>query len=133
MGEIMAGNATEVQTASFLTGLRMKGETVEEITAFAAIMRRFCSQISPKVAGILIDTCGTGGDTVKTFNISTIAAFVAAGAGMTIAKHGNRSVTSRSGSADVLEALGVKIDFGPEATKQLGQLPGLIRRVIDAV
>ena len=115
MSEVMAGNATQAQIAALLTSLRMKGETIEEITAFATVMRRFCSQIHPNTAGILVDTCGTGGDAVKTFNISTIAAFVAAGAGITVAKHGNRSVTSRSGSADVLQALGLNLKMDPAA------------------
>ncbi len=115
MKEIMAGAATQAQTAAFLTALRMKGETVEEIVAFAEVMRENCLQIHPRVAGRLVDTCGTGGDRVKTFNVSTAAAFVAAGAGVSIAKHGNRSFTSQSGSADVLEKLGVNLNVEPAA------------------
>jgi len=111
--QIMDGEATEAQTASLLTALRMKGETIGEITTFAKIMRKFCTSIKPQVSGTLTDTCGTGGDSIKTFNISTIAAFVAAGAGVPIAKHGNRSVTSKCGSADLLEALGVNINLEP--------------------
>ena len=110
---IMSGEATPAQIGSFLTGLRLKGETVEEITSFARVMREFAARINPRVDGILVDTCGTGGDKIKTFNISTAVALVAAGAGIPIAKHGNRSVTSKAGSADVLEALGVKIDLAP--------------------
>jgi len=113
MNEIMSGKATEAQIAAFLMALRMKGETIEEITAFAYVMKEFCCQIHPKVNGMLVDTCGTGGDRIKTFNISTIASFVAAGAGVAVAKHGNRSVTSRCGSADVLEALGLNLKMSP--------------------
>jgi len=114
MSEVITGNATPTQIAALLTSLRMKGETIEEITAFATIMRRFCSQINPKTPDVLVDTCGTGGDKIKTFNISTIAAFVAAGAGIKVAKHGNRSVTSQSGSADVLQNLGFNLKMGPK-------------------
>lgn len=115
---IMSGEATPAQISSFLTALRLKGETVAEITAFARVMRQFASQITPKVRGTLVDTCGTGGDKIKTFNISTSVALVAAGAGIPIAKHGNRSVTSKAGSADVLEALGAKIDLDPQGVKR---------------
>ena len=94
MKEIMSGDATSAQLAAFLTALRMKGETVEEISAFAETMRENCRHIHPRVTERLLDTCGTGGDRVKTFNVSTAAAFVIAGAGVAIAKHGNRSVTS---------------------------------------
>lgn len=118
MSEIMSGKASEAQIASFLTALRMKGETVEEVTAFASVMRRFCHQIRPRVNGRLVDTCGTGGDNVKTFNVSTIAAFVAAGAGVPVAKHGNRSVTSKCGSADLLEALGFNLNMTPEMVEK---------------
>lgn len=113
MRTIMSGEATPAQIASFLTALRLKGETIEEITACARVMRQFASRINPKVEGTLVDTCGTGGDKIKTFNISTAVSLVAAGAGIPIAKHGNRSVTSKAGSADVMEALGVKIDLEP--------------------
>lgn len=115
---IMSGEATQAQIGSFLTALRMKGETVEEITAFARAMREFATKISPRVDDVLVDTCGTGGDRIKTFNISTVAMFVAAGAGIRIAKHGNRSVTSKAGSADVVEALGVQIDLPPERVER---------------
>ncbi|MCS7115354.1 MAG: anthranilate phosphoribosyltransferase [Nitrososphaerota archaeon] len=117
MRAIMTGEASQPQTASFLTALRMKGETVEEINAFTSAMMEFCHKIRPKVNGRLVDTCGTGGDALKTFNISTAAAFVAAGAGVTVAKHGNRSVTSKCGSADVLEKLGLNLNVKPETVK----------------
>jgi len=115
MKEIMSGNATSAQIAAFLTALRMKGETIAEVTAFARIMQEFCHQIHPKVKGRLVDTCGTGGDQIKTFNVSTTSAFVVSGAGIAVAKHGNRSVTSKSGSADVLEKLGLNLNLEPEA------------------
>jgi len=116
MQEIMEGRATDSQIGSFLTALRVKGETVEEITGAARIMRDKAAKIrAPE--GVL-DTCGTGGDTSHTFNISTTTAIVVAAAGVPVAKHGNRAISSRSGSADVLEALGVKIDLSPEKVEQ---------------
>ena len=111
MKEIMEGKATSSQIASFITGLRMKGETPEEITGAAKVMREKVFEI--KVTGETVDTCGTGGDKMNTFNISTATSLVAAGAGLKVAKHGNRSVSSQCGSADVLEALGVKLDITP--------------------
>lgn len=117
MEEIMGGEATPAQIAALITALRMKGETVEEITGFAETMRAFATKIKPKTTGT-VDTCGTGGDASNTFNISTTAAFVVAGAGTPVAKHGNRSVSSQCGSADVLEALGVKIDLEPGKVAQ---------------
>ncbi len=113
MGEIMTGGATDAQIGAFLTALRMKGETIEEISAFASAMRAHCQRINPKVGGRLVDTCGTGGDRIDTFNVSTVAAFVASGAGVCIAKHGNRSVTSSCGSADVLQGLGLNLNLEP--------------------
>lgn len=114
MQDIMAGNAADSQIGAFLTALVMKGETSAEIAAFASVMRENAVQITPKRNGMLVDTCGTGGDGKNTFNISTAAAFTAAGAGVTVVKHGNRGATSKCGSADVLEALGVQIDLSPE-------------------
>lgn len=118
MKEIMSGGATDAQIASFLTALRMKGETTEEIAALSTTMKEFCHRIRPQVNGRLVDTCGTGGDRIKTFNISTTAAFVVAGAGIAVAKHGNRSFTSKSGSADVLERLGVNINLEPKIVEK---------------
>src|SRR5712691_6491227 len=113
MMDIMTGQATTSQISAFLIGLKKKGETVDEITAIARVMRSFSRTVSPKVDGYLLDTCGTGGDRTKTFNVSTTAAFVIAAAGVRVAKHGNRSFTSRCGSADVLEQLGVKLEIEP--------------------
>lgn len=113
LGEIMAGNASEVQIAGFLIALRTKGETVQELAGLAQTMRELATPVS--IPGEeLLDTAGTGGGR-RTFNVSTTAALVAAGAGCTVAKHGNRSATGLSGSADVLEALGARIDLAPEA------------------
>jgi anthranilate phosphoribosyltransferase len=112
MLEIMDGAATSAQMAAYLMGLRQKGETVAEVVGSVSAMRSRATRIRVG-SSIVVDTCGTGGDGADTFNISTTAAFVAAGAGITVAKHGNRSVSSRSGSADVLSMLGVKIDLEP--------------------
>jgi anthranilate phosphoribosyltransferase len=115
MEDILSGHASDVRIAAFLAALRFKGETADELVGFATAMRRHATPMFPsghKMLGeALVDTCGTGGDARGTFNISTVAAFVVAGAGVRVAKHGNRSTGGRSGSADVLEALGVKIDL----------------------
>jgi len=115
MNQIMTGEATPVQVGSFLTGLRMKGETVEEITGATLVMRDKVTPIDSGVniaqGDVLLDTCGTGGDGSGTFNVSTASAFVVAGCGVTVAKHGNRSVSSSCGSADVLEAAGVNLSL----------------------
>lgn len=125
MESIMTGHATDAQIAAFLTGLRMKGETVEELIGFAQVIRAKASAIPTRsdvtaaLSGtdreMLVDTCGTGGDATGTFNISTATAFVLAGAGVRVAKHGNRSVSSPCGSADVVEALGIRIDLSPDS------------------
>lgn len=111
---IMTGQATPAQIGGFLVGLRMKGETVEEIAAAAEVMRSLATPVKLTDTTHLVDTCGTGGDAARTFNISTTAALVAAAAGAKVAKHGNRSVSSKSGSADVLEAAGVNLNSTPE-------------------
>ena len=113
MNIIMQGEATSAQIAGFIIALRMKGESVDELAAAARVMRNLSSKVTVN-AQPLVDTCGTGGDGQKTFNISTASSIVAASAGVKIAKHGNRSVSSKSGSADVLEALGVKLELTPE-------------------
>jgi anthranilate phosphoribosyltransferase len=125
MEGIMSQTLTDVQKAGFLTALRMKGETPLEIACMAKIMRKHATTIHPKVKGILVDTCGTGGDRKGTINVSTTAMFVAAGAGVPIAKHGNRGVSSGCGSADVLETLGVKVDLPPEKVEKCIEETGL--------
>ncbi|HNA31188.1 MAG TPA: anthranilate phosphoribosyltransferase, partial [Thiobacillaceae bacterium] len=114
MRQIMTGEMSPVMIAALIAGLRVKKETIGEIAAAATVMREFATQVPVKENFRLVDTCGTGGDSAHTFNISTAAAFVAAAAGARVAKHGGRSVSSKSGSADVLEALGVNINLTPE-------------------
>lgn len=119
MNQIMAGGATDAQISAYLMALRMKGETQDEITGSARAMRANAHRVPTNgIADELIDTCGTGGDRSGTFNISTTVAFVAAGAGLRVAKHGNRAASSKCGSADVLGALGVNLELTPE---QVGQ------------
>jgi len=113
MSAIMEGGVSDALISAFLTALKIKGETVDEISGFSEAMMDKAQKVKAKSKN-LVDTCGTGGDRLHTFNISTTAAFIAAGAGVNIAKHGNRSVSSKSGSADVLESSGVNIELGPE-------------------
>lgn len=114
---VLRGEASQAQIAAFLIALKMKGETVDELVGFARAMRAMAAPVTPGLADTtLLDTCGTGGDGAHTFNISTIAAFVAAGAGIHVAKHGNRSISSKCGSADLLEAWGIDVAPSPEQT-----------------
>jgi len=122
MRDIMEGNASDAQIGAFLTALRMKGETVEEITGAAKVMREKVAAI--KAPAYTVDTCGTGGDMSHTFNISTTSAIVVAACGIPVAKHGNRSVSSSCGSADVLEALGIKIDLEPAKAEKCLETTG---------
>jgi anthranilate phosphoribosyltransferase len=124
MSEVMGGKATPAQIASFITALRMKGETVEEVTGAARIMRQKATRIDAR-STIIVDPVGTGGDKMNSFNISTTSAFVVAAAGITVAKHGNRAVSSGCGSADCLEALGVNIDAEPEIVEECIQQVGI--------
>lgn len=123
MKEIMSGTASQVQMATYLTALRMKGETITEITASAQTMRDMAIQLEPKYE--VLEIVGTGGDEVGTFNISTTSAFVVAAAGFPVAKHGNRSVSSKSGAADVLESLGVNLSISPEENQKVMDEQGM--------
>ena len=114
MNDIMTGNATDAQIGGFLVGLSMKGETIDEIVAAAKVMRSLATGVKISKPKHLVDTCGTGGDSSGLFNVSTASAFVVASAGGQVAKHGNRSISSKSGSADVLETAGVNLDMSPE-------------------
>ena len=118
MNSIMTGQTTDAQIGAFLIGLSMKGETIEEITASAKVMRALATPVEIGNSDYLVDTCGTGGDGLGLFNISTASAFVVAAAGGKVAKHGNRSISSKSGSADVLESAGVNLDLSPRIIGQ---------------
>ncbi len=118
MNFIMSGEATPNQISAFLIGLRMKGETVSEITAAARVMRQKANKVKYKGENVVIDLCGTGGDKKGTFNISTVSSFIVSGAGIAVAKHGNKSVSSKVGSADVLEELGVNIGINPASSEK---------------
>ena len=118
MNSIMTGQTTDAQIGAFLVGLSMKGETIEEITASAKVMRSLATSVELSSTKYLVDTCGTGGDGLGLFNISTASAFVVAASGGKVAKHGNRSISSKSGSADVLEEAGIKLNLSPEVISQ---------------
>jgi anthranilate phosphoribosyltransferase len=122
--EIFKQDTTDSEIASFLTGLKSKGETAEEVSGLVKAIRKHALNFTKKIPNVL-DNCGTGGDGSKSFNISTTSAFVIAGAGITVAKHGNRSVSSKTGSADVLEALGVSLDFSPGQTEEILEQNGI--------
>lgn len=124
MNEMLSGESTQAQLGAFLTAMRMKGETLEELTGFASVLKEKAEHIAPRTKNY-VDLVGTGGDRTFTFNISTTSAFVAAGAGIPIAKHGNRSISSKSGAGDVLEALGVNISADPEVVTKCVEEAGL--------
>lgn len=126
MTQIMDGTATPAQIAALVVALRMKGETVEEITGFARVMRQYAVSVPVATDKVIVDTCGTGGDTLKSFNVSTAAALVVAADGrLAVAKHGNRAATSKCGSADVLEALGVRLDLPPHQVGECVETVGI--------
>ncbi len=126
--EIMGGRATASQIGAFITALRMKGETIEELTAAAKVMRKKVAPLNLSIQNdsVLLDTCGTGGDMKGTFNISTVSAFVIAGAGVKVAKHGNRSVSSKCGSADLIQALGINIDVSTKRWQSVSRRWALV-------
>ena len=125
MMQIIRGKVNDSKIAAFLTSLSMKGETVDEITGFVKAMREISVHVSPNINAPLVDTCGTGGDKLKTFNISTISAIIAASCGVVIAKHGNRSITSKCGGADILEALGVNINADAKEVEKCMEESGI--------
>ncbi len=125
MNEILRGTATESQIGAFLTAMRMKGEKNWEIAAFARVLRSQAVTVTPDLTGRLVDTCGTGGDAAGTFNISTVAAFIAAAAGVPVVKHGNRGVSSRCGSADLLEELGIPLEMEPGRVRECVEKCGI--------
>ena len=125
MRQVMGGELTQAQISAFLIALRAKGETVDEIAAAAMVMRELSTKVDIQDRSHLIDTCGTGGDGIQTFNVSTVSAFVAAAAGAKVAKHGGRSVSSTCGSADVLEALGVNVNQTPQQMAASGNGIGI--------
>lgn len=125
MKEIINGTATEAQIGAFLACMKVKGETVDELTAFVKAMKDSCIKIHPEVSGRLVDIVGTGGDKIKTFNISTIAAFVVSGSGISVAKHCNRAFTGLCGSADLLEKFGINLNLDPETVKNTIEQVGL--------
>ena len=119
MESIMTGQLSDIQIAAFMIALRMKGESIDEITSAAEVMRKFSNKVAIESSTHLIDTCGTGGDSLQTFNVSTLSSIIAASAGAIVAKHGGRSVSSKCGSADVLESLGVNVNLGFENLSKL--------------
>jgi len=123
--EIMQGSIDDTKISIMLTELTRKGETSEEIASFARVMKEYCNKINPKVSGTLVDTCGTGGDKLKTFNISTATGFVVTGAGIPVAKHGNRSITSKCGSADILETMDVNLRLTPKQVEKTIEKVGI--------
>src|ERR687897_3824698 len=125
MSAILEGQASDAQIAGFAVALRAKGETAAELAAIVRTMMRYATRVAVPIDGPLVDTCGTGGDRSGTVNVSTMAALVAAGAGVRVAKHGNRAASSACGSADVLEALGVVIDLGPEGVARCVERAGM--------
>lgn len=125
MYEMLGGRATDIQVAAFLSSLKVKGETVDELTGFARAMRQLSIKVKPRNANNLVDTCGTGGDILKTFNVSTAAAIIAASAGVKVAKHGNRSITSKCGGADIMEALGVNLKCSSHEVEKCLETTGI--------